>query len=34
VNSPWRIPPYLLIYRHQGDTVTIIRVLHGAQDWP
>jgi toxin ParE1/3/4 len=26
--------PYLLIYRHQGDTVTIIRVLHGAQDWP
>lgn len=26
--------PYLLIYRHQSDTVTIIRVLHGAQDWP
>ncbi len=25
--------PYLLIYRHQGDAVAIIRVLHGAQDW-
>lgn len=26
--------PYLLIYRHRGETVTIIRVLHAAQDWP
>jgi toxin ParE1/3/4 len=26
--------PYLLIYRHQGETVSILRVLHGAQNWP
>ncbi len=26
--------PYLLIYRCQDDLVTILRVLHGAQDWP
>jgi addiction module RelE/StbE family toxin len=26
--------PYLLIYRYQGDTVTVLRVLHGAQNWP
>jgi toxin ParE1/3/4 len=24
--------PYLLVYRHQGETVTTVRVLHGAQD--
>ena len=26
--------PYLLIYRSSADTVEILRVLHGAQDWP
>jgi len=26
--------PYLLIYRYQGQIVTVIRVLHGAHDWP
>ncbi len=25
---------HLLIYRYQGDSVTILRVLHGAQNWP
>lgn len=25
---------YLLIYRYHGDSVTILRVLHGAQNWP
>ena len=26
--------PYLAVYRLQGDTVEILRILHGAQDWP
>jgi toxin ParE1/3/4 len=26
--------PYLLIYRVVGDTLQILRVLHGAQEWP
>ena len=26
--------PYLLIYRHEREVVTILRVLHGARDWP
>ena len=26
--------PYLLIYRDQVEAVTILRVLHGAQNWP
>lgn len=26
--------PYLLIYRASGEIVEILRVLHGAQDWP
>ena len=26
--------PYLLIYRDQAEAVTILRVLHGAQNWP
>ncbi len=25
---------YLLIYRSYGETVEILRVLHGARDWP
>jgi toxin ParE1/3/4 len=26
--------PCLAIYRLQGDAVEILRILHGAQDWP
>jgi toxin ParE1/3/4 len=26
--------PYLAIYRLEGDTIEILRVLHGAQIWP
>ena len=26
--------PYLAIYRIRGDNVEIVRILHGAQDWP
>jgi toxin ParE1/3/4 len=26
--------PYLIIYRLLGDTVDIVRVMHGAQQWP
>lgn len=26
--------PYVIVYRLRGDTVEILRVLHGAQDWP
>jgi addiction module RelE/StbE family toxin len=26
--------PYIVIYRVGGDVVSILRVLHGAQDWP
>jgi toxin ParE1/3/4 len=26
--------PYILAYRILGDTVRILRVLHGAQQWP
>jgi toxin ParE1/3/4 len=26
--------PYLLIYTIRGQIVEIVRVLHGAQDWP
>ena len=26
--------PYLAIYRLRRDTVEILRILHGAQDWP
>jgi toxin ParE1/3/4 len=25
--------PYLAVYRIRGDTVEILRILHGAQDW-
>ena len=25
--------PYLAVYRLRGDTVEILRILHGAQDW-
>ena len=26
--------PYLAVYRIHGDTVEIVRILHGAQIWP
>lgn len=26
--------PYLVIYRIQAEAVEILRVLHGAQQWP
>jgi toxin ParE1/3/4 len=26
--------PYVVPYIHQGDTVIILRVLHGAMKWP
>ncbi|MED5550818.1 MAG: type II toxin-antitoxin system RelE/ParE family toxin [Pseudomonadota bacterium] len=25
---------YLVIYRQNGDGIEILRVLHGARDWP
>ena len=27
-------PNYLLVYDIEGDTIRILRVLHGAQQWP
>jgi toxin ParE1/3/4 len=26
--------PYIVIYRVREDTVYVIRILHGAQQWP
>jgi len=26
--------PYIVIYQVAGDTVFVLRILHGAQDWP
>ena len=26
--------PYIVAYLHRGDTVTLLRVLHGAMKWP
>jgi toxin ParE1/3/4 len=26
--------PYVVAYLHRGDTVTVLRVLHGAMKWP
>jgi toxin ParE1/3/4 len=26
--------PYLVVYRLMADSIVIIRILHGAQDWP
>jgi len=26
--------PYIAAYRIVGDTVRVLRVLHGAQQWP
>ena len=27
-------PNYVLVYRAEGETITILRVLHAAQQWP
>jgi len=26
--------PYIIVYRIEGQAVDILRVYHGAQDWP
>ena len=26
--------PYIVVYQIVGDVVYIVRILHGAQDWP
>jgi toxin ParE1/3/4 len=26
--------PYVVPYLHEGDTLTVLRVLHGAMKWP
>jgi addiction module RelE/StbE family toxin len=26
--------PYIVVYQLAGDVVNIVRILHGAQDWP
>lgn len=26
--------PYIAVFRRDGDSVTIVRVLHGAMQWP
>lgn len=26
--------PFIVVYRIQGETIQILRVLHGAQQWP
>lgn len=26
--------PYVVAYLHRGETVTVLRVLHGAMEWP
>jgi toxin ParE1/3/4 len=26
--------PYVVAYLHRGDTITVLRVLHGAMKWP
>jgi len=26
--------PYIIVYRIQGDYIQLVRVLHGAQEWP
>lgn len=31
---PIRGLPYLAIYRLRGETIELVRILHGAQEWP
>ncbi len=26
--------PFLVVYRVEADVITILRLFHGAQDWP
>jgi toxin ParE1/3/4 len=26
--------PYILVYTVRGDTIFVVRILHGAQQWP
>jgi toxin ParE1/3/4 len=26
--------PYVAVYRLRGESVEVLRILHGAQDWP
>jgi plasmid stabilization system protein ParE len=26
--------PYIVVYRVREDTVYVLRILHGAQQWP
>ena len=26
--------PYIVVYQLAGDVVHVVRILHGAQDWP
>jgi toxin ParE1/3/4 len=26
--------PYIIVYQVRGDAAYILRILHGAQDWP
>jgi toxin ParE1/3/4 len=26
--------PYIVVYQIMGDAIYILRILHGAQDWP
>jgi len=28
------LPPYILIYTVLANRVWVVRILHGAQDWP
>ena len=28
----WVVRPYVIIYEHIGDTVTVLRILHGRRD--
>jgi len=32
----WVVPgtPYIAVFQRAGNVVTILRVLHGAQQWP
>ena len=28
------VPPYVIPYRIRGETVQVLRVVHGAREWP
>ena len=32
----WIMPslPYVIVYQVKADALNVVRVLHGAQDWP